>query len=85
LFLYYDGKNALSSGLYEQAVVSLQKSVEQWRQVIASNPDERISWRALPEVYRYLGQGFEAIGNMEEAKAAFDMAAVSQRMIELGP
>ncbi len=85
LFLYYDGKNALSSGLYEQAVVSLQKSVEQWRQVIASNPDERISWRALPEVYRYLGQGFEAIGNMEEAKAAFDMAAVSQQMIELGP
>ena len=85
LFLYHDGKNALGSGLYEQAVASLQKSIEQWNQVIDSKPDERISWRALPEVYRNLGQAFEAIGNNKEAKAAFDMAAVSQRMIDLGP
>lgn len=53
--------------------------------MIDSKPDERISWRALPEVYRNLGQAFEAIGNNKEAKAAFDMAAVSQRMIDLGP
>ena len=85
LFLYHDGKNSLSSGLYEQAVASLQKSVKQWNQVIESKPEERISWRALPEAYRNLGQAFEAIGNMKEAKAAFDMAAVSQRMIDLGP
>jgi len=85
LFLYHDGKNALSSGLYEQAVASLQKSVAQWNQVIESKPDERISWRALPEAYRNLGQAFEGIGNREEAKAAFDMAAVSQQMIDLGP
>ena len=71
LFLYHDGKNALGSGLYEQAVASLQKSIEQWNQVIDSKPDERISWRALPEVYRNLGQAFEAIGNNKEAKAAF--------------
>lgn len=84
LFLYLDGRFALSSGLYEQAVEALQKSVDQWNQVIESNPDERISWRALPEVYRNLGQAFEAIGNAEEAKVAFDMAAVSQEMIDLG-
>jgi tetratricopeptide (TPR) repeat protein len=85
LFLYHEGKNALSSGLYEQSVAALQKSVEQWNQVIESNPDERVSWRALPEVYRNLGQAFEATGNWEEAKKAFDMAAVSQQMIDLGP
>jgi len=85
LFLYHDGKNALSSGLYEQSVASLNKSVEQWSQVIESNPDERISWRALPEVYRNLGQAFEAIGKEKEARDAFDMAAVSQRMSDLGP
>ena len=54
-------------------------------EVLASNPDDRISWRALPEVYRNLGRGFESIGNMEEAKAAFDMAAVSERIFERGP
>ena len=66
-------------------MASLQKSVAQWNQVIESKPDERISWRALPEAYRNLGQAFEGIGNREEAKAAFDTAAVSQQMIDLGP
>ena len=85
LFLYHDGKNSLSSGLYEQAVASLQSSVDQWNRVIASKPDERISWRALPDVYRNLGQAFEAIGNEKEAAAAFDMATISQQMIDLEP
>ena len=84
LFLYYEGRSALSSGLYEQAVASLQKSVEQWNQVIESSPDERISWRALPEAYRNLGQAFEAIGSTKEANAAFDMAVISQQMVDLG-
>ena len=84
LFLYKDGKNSLSSGFYEQAIASLQISVDQWNQVIDSEPDEGISWRALPDVYRSLGQAFEAIGKQKEATDAFDMAAVSQQMIDLG-
>ena len=84
LFLYKDGKNSLSSGFYEQAIASLQNSVDQWNQVIDSKPDEGISWRALPDVYRSLGQAFEAIGKQKEATDAFDMAAVSQQMIDLG-
>ena len=85
LFLYKDGKNSLASGFYDQAIASLQKSVEEWNQVIESNPDDRISWRALPDVYRSLGQAFEAIGKQKEATDAFAMAAVSQQMIDLGP
>ncbi len=84
LFLYYEGRNALSSELYEQAVTSLQKSVQQWNQVIESKPDEQISWRALPETYRILGQAHDGLGNAKEADAAFEMAAISQRMIDLG-
>lgn len=66
-------------------MASLQKSLEQWNKVIQSNPDKRISWRALPEAHRNLGQAFEASGKTKEAEAAFDMAAVGQRMMDLGP
>jgi tetratricopeptide (TPR) repeat protein len=85
LFLYHYGRNALVSGLYEQSVVSLDEAADQWNLLIKSNPDERISWRALPDVYRHLGEAFQAIGNETSAKEAFDLAAISQEYLDLGP
>ena len=84
LFLYQQGKNLLGSGFNDQAIGALQESVDQWNRVIESKPDEGISWRALPDVYRSLGQALETAGRAEEAKNAFDMAAMSQQLNELG-
>ena len=84
LFLYKYGMNALTSGLYEQSVHFLEESVTQWNLLIDSNPDERISWRALPEVYRHLGEAFRGMGNEASAKEAFDLSAISQQYLQLG-
>ena len=85
LFLQHYGNNAYKSALYNQAAQAFEKSANQWRELIERHPQQRISWTALPTVYRSYGASLAALGKHPQAKDALEKASMSDAYLKLAP
>ena len=64
--------------MVDQSERALKQSIDIWNLLIDSNPDERISWHALPIAYRARGYTQRRLNKHAEAEKWGKQAEVSR-------
>ncbi|MFK8114018.1 MAG: protein kinase [Rubripirellula sp.] len=78
VFLQSQAGNALRTDLLTQAERSFGRSIEQWKRLIKSHPEQQIAWHALPHAYEMLSRTLQRLGKHEESQAAIEQAELTR-------